>query len=507
MIPLRLVNNTGYELDKNLCFVNTALQLLNSIQEFREFFKNQEYKNNVNGSFPICEELSNIFRTDGKCSTSAAEVRRLVGLFSGVEDISDGQQKDISHFLRLLLQTLEIELSGQPEENFALINKFWGKEKAIRKFVHTPDGSCDKCHNFPRIEEENFSVLQLNIMQHVSEIQLTDLIGQYYSESMETIDMKCSSCCPHRSNCPLSGNCKLKKAVNQRILVRSPSFLIVQLLRFQNFSNFKIPTKVVSKNEITLPNLQKYELISIGDHLGPVIQNGHYVASLKYGNNWYRCNDEENYSFDSSMINTEHNYIFVYRKVTGPIIPTFIPTAEWKEVLPGQAIPGQCEARLNMSNGKSFARKLQTKKKGQHKEVNQHDKTKYMDNNMSSNGNRNDTEKTRAEKLASTKTQIFDVVEDQVEKQACNQELNEWSKIEKKTKKIECNTKTKVICGKTEKKKILCKSCKREFVNINIHLKKSFSCLPSYPILKDYEEQNNEINCNGNEAGQRRKKS
>ena len=257
--------------------------------------------------------------------------------------------------------------------------------------MHTPDGSCDKCHNFPRIEEENFSVLQLNIMQHVSEIQLTDLIGQYYSESMETIDMKCSSCCPHRSNCPLSGNCKLKKAVNQRILVRSPSFLIVQLLRFQNFSNFKIPTKVVSKNEITLPNLQKYELISIGDHLGPVIQNGHYVASLKYGNNWYRCNDEENYSFDSSMINTEHNYIFVYRKVTGPIIPTFIPTAEWKEVLPGQAIPGQCEARLNMSNGKSFARKLQTKKKGQHKEVNQHDKTKYIDSNMSNNGNRNDT--------------------------------------------------------------------------------------------------------------------
>ena len=60
MIPLRLVNNTGYESDKNLCFFNTALQLLN-IQEFREFFKNQEYKNNVNGSFPICEELSNIY--------------------------------------------------------------------------------------------------------------------------------------------------------------------------------------------------------------------------------------------------------------------------------------------------------------------------------------------------------------------------------------------------------------------------------------------------------------
>ena len=103
-------------------------------------------------------------------------------------------------------------------------------------------------------------------MQHVSEIQLTDLIGQHYSESMETIDMKCSSCCPHQSNCPLSSNCKLKKAVNQRILVRSPSFLIVQLLRFQNFSNFKIPTKVVSKNEITYELKDGIEICLIDGH-------------------------------------------------------------------------------------------------------------------------------------------------------------------------------------------------------------------------------------------------
>ena len=36
-----------------------------------------------------------------------------------------------------------------------------------------------------------------------------------------------------------------------------------------------------------------------------------------------------------------------------------------------------------------------------------------------------------------------------------------------------------------EKKKILCKSCKKEFININLHLKKSLSCLPSNTSEED----------------------
>ena len=359
MNHLRLVNNTGYEAEKNLCFVNTALQLLHSDQEFRDFFIHKVFRNNENRSFPICDELSCIFRKEGTFSASAAELRRLVGLFSGIDEISDGQQKDITHFLRLLLQTIQMELSNQPQEISALINKFWGKEKTVRKCVHTQDGACGRCHNFPRIEEENFNILKLNLVQHVDEISLDNLIGNYFSESVETVEMKCSSCCPHKSHCPQSGVCKLRKAANQKVLTRSPAILIIQVLRFQNFSNLKMKTKVISANEIIMPNLQKYELISVGDHIGPLIQNGHYIASVKYGGNWYRCNDDSVHNLDERSINTENNYVFVYRKITGPIIPTFIPTSEWQEVQPGQAIPGGCEARLDMSGtGRTFAKKL-----------------------------------------------------------------------------------------------------------------------------------------------------
>ena len=137
MNPLKLYNNTRFEAEKNLCFVNTALQLLYSDHEFRNFFTNKIFQNNVNSSFPICDEISAIFRTLGRFPASAAKLRTLVGLFSGVDEISDRQQKDITHFLRLLLQTLETELSSQPEQASGLIQRFWGKEKTIRRYLHT----------------------------------------------------------------------------------------------------------------------------------------------------------------------------------------------------------------------------------------------------------------------------------------------------------------------------------------------------------------------------------
>ena len=113
MFPLRLVNNTGFDSEKNLCFVNTGLQLLHGIPEFRSFFKNEEFKEGLNISPPICAELACIFRTEGMFATSAGELRRLVGVFSGVEEISDGQQKDVSFFLDFYYKHWKLSFLGK----------------------------------------------------------------------------------------------------------------------------------------------------------------------------------------------------------------------------------------------------------------------------------------------------------------------------------------------------------------------------------------------------------
>ena len=61
---LKLMNNTGYKDEKNLCFVNTSLQLLYSIPEVRDFFKGRKYRTEYKGRLPVSDEIYRIFKTE-----------------------------------------------------------------------------------------------------------------------------------------------------------------------------------------------------------------------------------------------------------------------------------------------------------------------------------------------------------------------------------------------------------------------------------------------------------
>ena len=95
MAGLRLINNPGLDTEKNLCFVNSALQLLYSLPEVRDFFVHQEYKTNQqeDADLTICNEVSRIFKSAGHFVASAATLRLLVGHGSGRTDISNGTQQ------------------------------------------------------------------------------------------------------------------------------------------------------------------------------------------------------------------------------------------------------------------------------------------------------------------------------------------------------------------------------------------------------------------------------
>ena len=70
MSALKLVNNTGYEAEKNLCFVNASIQLLHSIPDVKDFFKEKVYRLNYKERLPVCDEISRIFKTEGNFRTS-----------------------------------------------------------------------------------------------------------------------------------------------------------------------------------------------------------------------------------------------------------------------------------------------------------------------------------------------------------------------------------------------------------------------------------------------------
>ena len=70
MAALKLVNNTGLTSERNLCYVNTELQLLYSIPDVYQFFTSKKYKENYTERLPICDEISRIFGTGGRVQLS-----------------------------------------------------------------------------------------------------------------------------------------------------------------------------------------------------------------------------------------------------------------------------------------------------------------------------------------------------------------------------------------------------------------------------------------------------
>ena len=225
--PLILSNNKSrLRKDQNLCFVNSTLQVLYSIDDFRLFFLSVEAP--FPASLPVCREIAKLFRSKGEYEVSASELRRTVGLTSRKSYLANGGQQDAEEFLRTLIEQLMVEL---PAGHYFLpsLQSFWGEEKNIRKFLDTPDGKCPRCMTYPGSSEEPFFTMKVKVLDYNCKFTLSSLVDRYYAENTDRVDMKCSNCCPHPSNCPLTGICRQRPAISQTVMTRSPKYLIVQL--------------------------------------------------------------------------------------------------------------------------------------------------------------------------------------------------------------------------------------------------------------------------------------
>ena len=139
MLPtLKLVNNTHLESERNICFINTALQLLFSVPRMKTFFHMKEYRLSTEKKrrMQICDEVARLFSSAGKVSSSAAELRRLVASKSGRNYLNDGTQQDTVEFLTTLLQEVEEEISANNWEAKVVVQEFCGTEKNEKKFLN-----------------------------------------------------------------------------------------------------------------------------------------------------------------------------------------------------------------------------------------------------------------------------------------------------------------------------------------------------------------------------------
>ena len=257
----------------------------------------------------------------------------------------------MEEFLRILLAEVEREVHDDEGLFSPSIQNFCGTEVTVRKFVDSPEGKCSNCLLFPSVREQKFLSIKINVPESNDSIKLSYLIANYYSESTDQMMLRCGSCCTHSSDCPQTGVCKSQNAVTQLRMGRSP--MVVQLMRFRNIGNIKIKTNVVSDKVLQLPNLEKYELITISNHVGPTISAGHYVTCTNlHGLTWTLCDDASISAISDAAINDPNNYIYVYQRLPS----AFIPKTFWQEVQPGQAVLPDCTVRMDASTGKQFAK-------------------------------------------------------------------------------------------------------------------------------------------------------
>ena len=161
--------------------------------------------------------------------------------------------------------------------------------------------------------------MKVKVLDYNCQFTPLSLVGRYYAENTERVDMKCSNCCPHPSNCPLIGICRQRPAVSQTVMTRSPKYLIVQLHRFTGHNRPKIQTIVAPEDRLTLPNYQKYDLLSSLDHLRNSCHSGHYVSNINTDGYWILCNDAKLSNIDENSAKTKDNYLYVYKKFTATV--------------------------------------------------------------------------------------------------------------------------------------------------------------------------------------------
>ena len=81
----------------------------------------------------------------------------------------------MEEFLRVLFQELEREIQDDDGLFTTVLHNFWGKEVAVRKFVDTPEGKCNKCQMYPSLREDKFLTVKLKVPESNLSIQLSSL--------------------------------------------------------------------------------------------------------------------------------------------------------------------------------------------------------------------------------------------------------------------------------------------------------------------------------------------
>ena len=223
-----LLRNASEGSDKNLCFVNAAIQVLRCIPEVKQNVQNYPFYSGVQN------DLKNILDyEDNNQTVSASKLRQSLGRIFNKQQYLNGDQCDSLEFLEYLIQETHPDIRSL--FNFKISTK---REYLINDKL----SGCQFCGEYPSTASEDDVVLKLSFPEcnYEGGIPLQQLINSRFSGKFteQKDGMRCNNCCQHDN--AMSHNprkCRPKPFFSTDKLVEYPKYLFAQLLRFKKKSD------------------------------------------------------------------------------------------------------------------------------------------------------------------------------------------------------------------------------------------------------------------------------
>ncbi|XP_033739443.1 uncharacterized protein LOC117326816 [Pecten maximus] len=254
----------------NTCYANSVLQVLGKSPSLQSYLENCQ-----KGSGSLLKKILTELNTPGtRCVYYEIVHSLLHSVFKREDSFSIGRQDDSHAFFLALINCVQADSDGNPCEIFE------GMMTNLFKY--------NTCDHVEYSDEQRFTSL---LMPIANQENLYACIKDFCSE--ETFEKNLLQC----------RMCEEKHldtvAKKQLVFTKLPKILVLQMGRFEEYMDYR--TKRIRKNiarikfsnEIKLDEKCKsipYDLYGVVNHHGS-INGGHYTATVRLGNSWYRCSD------------------------------------------------------------------------------------------------------------------------------------------------------------------------------------------------------------------------